>query len=235
MSPAILVLGAIAMIQLLELPFRTTASHATFRLAVVNAKGEPAALPHLLVRWAIVWLPLVLPMSFVALLINRAEGIAFIFALALLFLSVGTAVYAVVHPHRGLHDRLLASLRRVGVRFAAGSYLFVRPRLARAIHKLLLDASGARVNARRWTRQKFLGGCGGGQMLDAGERAHRFADLEAWGEQAGVCVTPCRCKNPGFAGQGCAIAGRDSDEALRLDDQQLFGLEAAGTVEAGPG
>ncbi|MHC4695718.1 MAG: RDD family protein, partial [Planctomycetota bacterium] len=106
MTPAILVLGAIVLIQLLELPFRSTASHAIFRLAVVNAKGEPAALPHLLVRWAIVWLPLILPMSFVALLINRAEGIAFFPALVLLLLWVGAAVYTVVHPHRGLHDRL---------------------------------------------------------------------------------------------------------------------------------
>jgi hypothetical protein len=72
-------------------------------------------------------------------------------------------------------------------------------------------------------------------MLDAGERAHHFADLEAWGEQAGVCVTPCRCKNPEFGGRACAIAGRDSHEALRSDDQQLFGYEAAGTVEAAPG
>jgi uncharacterized RDD family membrane protein YckC len=106
MTPAILVLGAIALIQLLELPFRSTASHSIFRLAVVNAKGEPAAISHLLVRWAIVWLPLFLPMSFVALLINRAEGIAFISALVLLLLWVSAAVYAVVHPHRGLHDRL---------------------------------------------------------------------------------------------------------------------------------
>jgi uncharacterized RDD family membrane protein YckC len=102
---ALVVLGA-ALIQLLELPFRSTASHSIFRLAVVNAKGEPAAISHLLVRWAIVWLPLFLPMSLVALLIRRAEGIAFISALVLLLLWVGAAVCAVVHPHRGLHDRL---------------------------------------------------------------------------------------------------------------------------------
>ena len=106
MTPAILVLGVIALIQLLELPLGSTASHSIFRLAVINAKGEPAALPHLLVRWAIVWLPLIFPMSFVALLINRPEGIAFFPALGLLLLWVGAAVYTVVHPHRGLHDRL---------------------------------------------------------------------------------------------------------------------------------
>ncbi len=106
MTPAMLVLGAIALIQLLELPVRSTASHAIFRLAVVNAKGEPATLPHLLVRWATVWLPLILPMSLVALLVNRGEGTAFFPALLLLLLWFGAAVYAGVHPHRGLHDRL---------------------------------------------------------------------------------------------------------------------------------
>ena len=73
MISALVVLGAIALIQLLELPFRSTASHSIFRLAVVNAKGEPAAMSHLLVRWAIVWLPLFLPMSFVALLIQQGR------------------------------------------------------------------------------------------------------------------------------------------------------------------
>ncbi len=131
-------------------------------------------------------------------------------------------------------EPLLASLCQAGVRFAATSYLFVRPRLARAIHGLLSHVSGTRVNVRRWPRQEFLGGSGGGQMLDAGERAHRFADLLAWGEKAGVCVTPCRCKNPEFDGQGCAIAGRDLPEPLLSNDQQLLGFEAEGTVEPAP-
>jgi len=107
MTSAMLVLGATALIQLIELPFRSTASQSIFRLAVVNAKGEPAAISHLLVRWAIVWLPLFLPMSFVALLIKRAElTAAFIWALALLGLWISAAVYAVIVPNRGLHDRL---------------------------------------------------------------------------------------------------------------------------------
>jgi uncharacterized RDD family membrane protein YckC len=104
---ALAVLGAIALIQLLGLPFRITASHSIFRLAVVNAKGEPAAISHLLVRWAIVWLPLFVPMLFVALLIRRAEiTAAFICALVLLALWISAAVYAVIVPNRGLHDRL---------------------------------------------------------------------------------------------------------------------------------
>ena len=104
-SPLV-VLGAIALIQLLTLVIRTTASQSIFRLAVVNAKGDPAAMSHLLIRWAVAWLPFLLPMSFVAVLIDRAEGIAVISALVLLLLWGGAAVYAVVHPHRGLHDRL---------------------------------------------------------------------------------------------------------------------------------
>ncbi|MBA7658306.1 hypothetical protein ES703_66256 [subsurface metagenome] len=104
---ALVVLGAIALGQLLGLPFRSTVSHSIFRLAVVNAKGEPAAISHLLVRWAIVWLPLFFPMLFVALLIKRAEvTAAFIWALVLLLLWISAAVYAVIVPNRGLHDRL---------------------------------------------------------------------------------------------------------------------------------
>jgi hypothetical protein len=105
---AMAVLGAIALMQLVELPlFRTTAGHAIFRLAVVNAEGQRAGISDLLFRWALVWLPLFLPMSFVALLMGRAEPTAaFIWALALLLLWMSTAVYAVIHPNHGLHDRL---------------------------------------------------------------------------------------------------------------------------------
>jgi len=106
MASAMLVLSAGALIQFLELPLRTTAGHATFRLAVVNAKGKPAGIARLLLRWAIVWLPLFVPMVLVALLIKSAEGIAFISALVWLLLWIGAAVHTVIHPERGLHDRL---------------------------------------------------------------------------------------------------------------------------------
>jgi uncharacterized RDD family membrane protein YckC len=107
LSTIMLVLGAGALIQLLELPFRITASHSIFRLAVVNAKGKPASISNLLVRWAIVWLPLFIPISLAALLIKRADLTAlFISVLVLLLLWAGAAVSAVIHPNRGLHDRL---------------------------------------------------------------------------------------------------------------------------------
>ena len=86
--------------------FRSTASHAIFRLAVVNAKGQPANRVTLLRRWAIVWFPLFIPMLFVTLLIKKAEVVAFIFVLIILVLWISAAVYAVIHPNRGLHDQL---------------------------------------------------------------------------------------------------------------------------------
>jgi uncharacterized RDD family membrane protein YckC len=107
MITTMLVLGGSALIQLLELPFGTTFGHSIFRLAVVNAKGERAGISNLFVRWTIVWLPLLLPMSLVALLFNRAEpASAAVFALVLILLWISGAVYAVIHPNRGLHDRL---------------------------------------------------------------------------------------------------------------------------------
>jgi uncharacterized RDD family membrane protein YckC len=107
MITIMVVLGAIALFQFLGLALRSTIGHAIFRLAVVNTKGRPANRVTLLVRWAIVWLPLFLPMSFAALLIQRGEhNAAFILSVALLVLWISAAVYAVVYPHRGLHDRL---------------------------------------------------------------------------------------------------------------------------------
>jgi uncharacterized RDD family membrane protein YckC len=104
---AVVVLGAIALIQLMELPFRSTASHSIFRLAVVNVKGQRANISKLFVRWAIVWLPLFIPMLLAALLVKRGEVMAaFILAVVLLGLWLSAAVYAVIHPNRGLHDRL---------------------------------------------------------------------------------------------------------------------------------
>ncbi|MHC4756723.1 MAG: RDD family protein, partial [Planctomycetota bacterium] len=106
MISILLVLCAIALFQILGLVFHSTIGHAIFRLAVINAKGRPANRVTLLRRWTIVWLPLFIPMLFAALLIKKTEGIAFISALVLLLLWISAAVYAVIHPNRGLHDRL---------------------------------------------------------------------------------------------------------------------------------
>ncbi len=101
------VLGVIALVQLLEFPFRTTASHSIFRLAVINGQGTRVGLPTLYLRWAIVWLPLLLPMIGAGLLMREGQLTAFcLVALSTLVPWIGLAVYAVIHPHRGLHDRL---------------------------------------------------------------------------------------------------------------------------------
>jgi uncharacterized RDD family membrane protein YckC len=107
MITIMVVLGVIALIQLLGLAFHSTIGHSIFRLAVVNAKGRPANRVTLLRRWAIVWLPLFVPMLFVALLIKWGEpNAAFILSVLLLLLWISAAVYAVIVPNRGLHDRL---------------------------------------------------------------------------------------------------------------------------------
>jgi len=106
MTTTLLVLIGSALIQVLVLPLRTTTGHAIFRLAVINAKGKPANRSLLLARWAIVWLPLFPPMSLLAFLLGRAEGIAIFSALVLVLLWISAGVYAVIHPNRGLHDRL---------------------------------------------------------------------------------------------------------------------------------
>ncbi len=104
-ASAVIVAGA-ALIQLLELPFRSTVGHSIFRLAVINAEGARASRSHLLVRWAIIWLPLLLPAALVALWVGREEGTAVVFLLLLLLLWVGAAAYVIINPHRGFHDRL---------------------------------------------------------------------------------------------------------------------------------
>jgi len=107
LSSLLVVLGAAALIQLLELPFRWTFGHIIFRLDLINARGERAGVSTWLLRWAIVWLPLLIPMSIVVVLVEKVDPAAALFsALGLLTLWVGAALYAVIHPHRGLHDRL---------------------------------------------------------------------------------------------------------------------------------
>jgi uncharacterized RDD family membrane protein YckC len=45
-------------------------------------------------------------MMLVGQLLRTAEAAAFVSALVLLLLWTGAAAYAVIHPNRGLHDRL---------------------------------------------------------------------------------------------------------------------------------
>jgi len=106
LNTGVLVLMAVALGQILALPFGTTADHAVYRLEVVDATGKPARRSTLLLRWAIVWLPLLLPMALLYWLSRTDEGIAFLSAVVLLLLWTGGAVLAVLRPWRGVHDRL---------------------------------------------------------------------------------------------------------------------------------
>ena len=104
------VLGIIALVQLCEFPFRTIVSHAIYRLAVIDAKGERAGIGKLYLRWVIVWLPLLLPMAWAGLLL-RGERLApaFFVAMIALLLWICGAIYAVIHPNRGIQDRLVGT------------------------------------------------------------------------------------------------------------------------------
>jgi uncharacterized RDD family membrane protein YckC len=107
LNTLVLVLAGAALIQLLELPFRFAFGRNMFRLAIVDARGEPATASRLLARWVIVWLPLFVPLSIVALLTGTFESTAtLVSGFVLLFIWIGAALYAVPHPNRGLHDRL---------------------------------------------------------------------------------------------------------------------------------
>jgi hypothetical protein len=102
---ALLVLVVAAAVQLLEVPLRATVGQSVFRLTVVDGKGRPAGRLRLLARWAIAWLPLLIPLAPAALWISRAEPRGFALAFPLMALWVGVACLAVVRPDRGLHDR----------------------------------------------------------------------------------------------------------------------------------
>jgi uncharacterized RDD family membrane protein YckC len=106
LTTAVTVLAAFAAARLFLLPFGTSDGHATFRLAVVDDRGRPAGVARLLARWAIVWLPLLVPMALIALVFGRFDTVAFVAALAVILPWIGVAIGAALHPHRGLHDRL---------------------------------------------------------------------------------------------------------------------------------
>jgi eukaryotic-like serine/threonine-protein kinase len=107
--PALGVLVAIAILQLPSLLFRSTASLAIFRLAVVDVHGARASRVRLLVRWALVWVPLFL------LLFAAAQlplPLARVVSPTILLLWTAVAMHTARHPHRGCHD-LLAGTRVV--------------------------------------------------------------------------------------------------------------------------
>lgn len=102
------VLIARALFQLLALPFRSTSSHALFGLVVVDTDGARATMLILARRWLIVWLPLMIPLL-IAFWMTQTGWDPFALLLVSLLLWIAAAVYAVVHPNRGLHDQLMGT------------------------------------------------------------------------------------------------------------------------------
>lgn len=102
------VLIARALFQLLALPFRSTSSHALFGLVVVDTDGGRVTILTLARRWLIVWLPLMIALL-IAFWMTQSGGDPFALLLVSLLLWIAAAVYAVVHPNRGLHDQLMGT------------------------------------------------------------------------------------------------------------------------------
>jgi DNA repair photolyase len=104
-------------------------------------------------------------------------------------------------------EPLLRELHGADVADASASYLFLRPAFARNMETQLARLGIARARNADWEHTDFLGGCGGGRMLNRAERKRRFDALSALGESYGITIRVCRCKNPDLAATGCGIAG----------------------------
>lgn len=100
---------------------------------------------------------------------------------------------------------LFKSLQEVGITRAAASYLFLRPAFQRTL-MIQLKGTVACQPSASWRYQPFMKG-GGGKTLELDERKFRFDRLVALGNEFGIQVSPCRCKNPEIAVSGCQIAG----------------------------
>jgi DNA repair photolyase len=101
---------------------------------------------------------------------------------------------------------LFESLQEMGITGAAVSYLFVRPAFQRTL-MIQLEGTTACQSSASWRYQPFAKGCGGGKTLELGERKSRFDRVVALGNEFGIQVSPCRCKNPEIGVSGCRITG----------------------------
>lgn len=119
---------------------------------------------------------------------------------------------------------LLQSLRDAGVRQAAASFLFLRPNCSKTMMGQA-DTFDSLPDARTsWQYQRFDNGCGGGRMIADDERSRRFARLVELGQDFGISIAPCRCKNPTLASTVCEIAGPLSPESPSAEAQHVFGF-----------
>ncbi len=122
---------------------------------------------------------------------------------------------------------LRKSLRDAGVRHAAASYLFLRPNCSKTVIGQP-DTFPLSPDARTpWQYQRFENGGGGGRMIACEDRSRRFAHLAVLGQDFGISITPCRCKNPTLASTVCGIAGPSTPQIPNVEPQRVFGFAAS--------
>jgi len=102
---------------------------------------------------------------------------------------------------------LLKCLGEAGIRFAAASYLFLRPAIATGVLEQLEGLGVPTLRPHEWGYQRFSDGCGGGRCISIAERRERFERIAAIGAGHGITISPCWCKNPTMATGTCQIAG----------------------------
>lgn len=106
-NSALIVLGAMALVQLFTVPFGNSIGQFIFKLGVINSGGKRASLLNLLGRWSIVWLPLFIPVLFEYFWFNRnGDSSSMLISSGLLAVWIVIAICTVIHPNRGLHDKL---------------------------------------------------------------------------------------------------------------------------------
>jgi DNA repair photolyase len=122
---------------------------------------------------------------------------------------------------------LLESLRDAGIRQAAASYLFLRPNCSKTVISQADTFDLLPDSRTSWQYQRFDNGCGGGRMIAGDDRSRRFAHLVAMGQDFGINIAPCRCKNPTLASTVCGIAGPSVPQIPNVEAQRVFGFAAS--------
>ena len=107
LGAAYLVLFARSLGQLLSLPFKTTCSHAIFGLASVNSDGRPAGIGKLFLRRMLIWNSLLIPAWCIGHWTTPGTIQQLAGGTVWLLIWLSAAFYAVMHPNRGLQDRIL--------------------------------------------------------------------------------------------------------------------------------
>ena len=120
---------------------------------------------------------------------------------------------------------LFTVLQSSEVRRAAASYLFLRAKCT----ETLIGADSGLVLAddvkKRWPYQRFDQSARGGRMLEELDRASRFERIRSLGNEFGIDVVPCRCKNPSLSDAVCGIAGPFTNAVDVNRTQMTLGLD----------